>query len=229
VALVINDLTEKNRLQAVQDIFRKYLSPAVVDRLPSDPAQLRLGGQRQEVSILFADIRGFSTFSEFQSPEDLINVLNKYLSIAAESILVYEGTLDKFMGDGVMAIFNAPLSQDDHPLLAVRAAAAMQQALCKFHKSANNHAPHLEFGVGIHVGEAVVGNVGTDSRMDYTAVGDSVNLAKRIQENTPGGKILLSHHTYKRVRSFVNAVPYRELIVKGRQEPEQTYELLDVS
>jgi class 3 adenylate cyclase len=226
--MVINDLTEKNRLQAVQDLFRKYLSPAVVDRLPTDPGQLRLGGQRQEVSILFADIRGFSTFSEFQDPENLINVLNKYLSLAAESILIFEGTLDKFMGDGVMAIFNAPLTQEDHPLRAVKAAAAMQQALCDFHRITGDHAPQLEFGVGIHVGEAVVGNVGTNARMDYTAVGDAVNLAKRIQENTPGGKILLSQDAYVRVQSQIRAVPYRELVVKGRQEPEQTYELLNV-
>lgn len=228
VAMVINDLTEKSRLKAVQDMFRTYLSPAVVDRLPTDPAQLKLGGQRQEVSILFADIRGFTTFSEMQQPEDLINILNKYLSMAAESILIYEGTLDKFMGDAIMAIFNAPLPQENHPLRAVRAAAAMQQKLNDFHGLIGDYAPRLQFGVGIHVGEAVVGNVGTNSRMDYTAIGDAVNLAKRIQENTPGGKILLSQNMFDRVQDYVNAVPFKIFTLKGRQEPEQTYELLKV-
>jgi len=228
VALVINDMTEKNRLKAVQDMFRTYLSPAVVDRLPDDPAQLRLGGQRQEVTILFADIRGFTTFSEGQRPEDLITILNKYLSLAAESILAYEGTLDKFMGDAVMAIFNAPLLQEDHPLRAVRAAAEMQQKLHQFHRLIGDHAPQLQFGVGIHVGEAIVGNVGTQARMDYTAVGDAVNLAKRIQENTPGDKILLSQKMYERVQGEVNAIPYKILTLKGKQHPEQTYELLKV-
>jgi len=229
VAIVINDMTEKNRLQAVQDMFRTYLSPAVVDRLPSDPTQLKLGGQRQEVSILFADIRGFTTFSEFQTPEDLITVLNQYLSIAAQSILIYEGTLDKFMGDAVMAIFNAPLAQADHPLRAVKAAVAMRQQLEEFYRLNGECGPKLQFGVGIHVGEAVVGNVGTHSRMDYTAIGDAVNLAKRIQENTPGGKVLLSQRTYAEVRDHVNATPYKKLTVRGRQEPEQTYELLDLA
>jgi class 3 adenylate cyclase len=228
IAIVINDLTENKRLQVVQDLFRKYLSPAVVDRLPDDPTDLRLGGYRHEVTVLFADLRGFSTFSEHQNPEDLINVLNKYLSIAAESILAYEGTLDKFMGDAVMAIFNAPLPQPDHTFRAVKAAVTMQRGIIEFHKLLGEYAPQLHFGVGIHVGEAVIGNVGTQSRMDYTAVGDAVNLAKRIQENTPGGRILLSQRAYDNVKNRVRVIPHKELIVKGREAPEQTYDLLNV-
>ncbi len=228
VTMVLNDLTENRKLQVVQNLFRKYLSPAVVDRLPSNPAELKLGGQRQDVTILFADIRGFSTFSEHKDPEDLITVLNKYLSLAAEAILAYEGTLDKFVGDAVMAIFNAPLPQPDHTLRAVRAALEMQRAINEYHRWMMKDAPQLSFGVGIHVGEAVIGNVGTQSRMDYTAIGDAVNLAKRLQENTPGGHILLSAAAYERVKDMVNAVPYRELRVKGRETPEQTYELLGI-
>lgn len=229
VAMVLNDLTENRKLQAVQNLFRKYLSPAVVDRLPTDPAKLKLGGQRQDVTILFADIRGFSTFSEHKDPEDLITVLNKYLSLAAEAILAYEGTLDKFVGDAVMAIFNAPLPQPDHTLRAMRAALEMQRAITEYHRQMVDDIPQLSFGVGIHVGEAVIGNVGTQSRMDYTAIGDAVNLAKRLQENTPGGRILLSAAAFERVRDFVNAVPYQELVVKGRETPEQTYELLGIN
>ncbi len=228
VAMVLNDLTENRKLQAVQNLFRKYLSPAVVDRLPNDPAELKLGGQRQDVTILFADIRGFSTFSEHKDPEDLIMVLNKYLSLAAEAILAYEGTLDKFVGDAVMAIFNAPLPQPDHTLRAVRAALEMQRAITEYHRRMVDDAPQLSFGVGIHVGEAVIGNVGTQSRMDYTAIGDAVNLAKRLQENTPGGRILLSAAAYERVKDMVDAVPYQELRVKGRETLEQTYELLAI-
>lgn len=228
IAIVINDLTENRRLQVVQNLFRKYLSPAVVDRLPDDPDQLKLGGHRQEVTILFADIRGFTTFSEHQDPENLINVLNRYLSMAAESILVYEGTLDKFMGDAVMAIFNAPLSQPDHTIRAVKAAAAMQRAIAHSHRKMGKYAPQLNFGVGIHVGEAVIGNVGTQARMDYTAIGDAVNLAKRIQENTPGGRVLLSTNAYERVKNQIRGIPYKKLTLKGRETPEQTYELLNI-
>ena len=227
-AIVINDYTETKQLQVVQNLFRKYLSPAVVDRLPRNPEELKLGGRRQEVTVLFADIRGFSTYSEDQSPEDLITVLNKYLSIAAEAILAYEGTLDKFMGDAVMAIFNAPLEQPDHPLRAVKAAAAMQRNITEFNKMMGGYAAQLSFGVGIHVGEAVIGNVGTQARMDYTAIGDAVNLAKRIQENTPAGRILLSERAYICVKEYVHAIPHKNLSVKGRHAQEQTYELLNI-
>lgn len=224
VTIVMDDLTETKRLQAVGDMFRRYVSPAVVDRLPSDPGDLQLGGQRQEVTILFADIRGFTTFSEKLAPEELVDTLNQYLSMAARSILAYEGTLDKFMGDAVMGIFNAPLEQEDHVLRAVRAAAAMQQAIEDYHKKIREER-HLSFGVGLHVGEVVVGNVGMSDRMDYTAIGDAVNVAKRIQENCPGGKILLSKSVYEVVKDSVDALFYKELQLKGREEPMEAFEL----
>jgi adenylate cyclase len=225
VAIVVDDVTETKRLRAIQDMFRRYLSPAVVDRLPSDPTQLKLGGHRQEVSILFADIRGFTSFSEKLPPEEVMDTLNCYLSIAAEAILAYEGTLDKFMGDAVMAIFNAPLLQEDHVLRAVKAAVAMQRAIADYHQQLGEKR-RLSFGVGINVGEVVVGNVGTKARMDYTVVGDAVNLAKRLQENVEGGCILLSQSTYERVKDHVRVKILPALKVKGRMEPEPVYELI---
>lgn len=224
VTIVMDDLTETKRLQAVHDMFRRYVSPAVVDRLPSDPADLQLGGHRQEVTILFADIRGFTAFSEKLPPEELVDTLNQYLSMAAASILMYEGTLDKFMGDAVMGIFNAPLEQEDHVLRAVRAATAMQRAIID-HSHGVSEERRLSFGVGLHVGEVVVGNVGMTDRMDYTAIGDAVNAAKRIQENTPGGKILISEAVYEAVKNSVNAAFFEEMKLKGREEPMAVYEL----
>lgn len=229
VTMVMDDITETKRLQAVQDMFRRYVSPAVVDRLPADASELELGGHRQQISVLFADIRGFTTFSEKLAPEALVDTLNEYLSMAAASILMYEGTLDKFMGDAVMGIFNAPLEQEDHVLRAVRAASAMQRAIANFHSNVGREEGCLSFGVGLHVGEAVVGNVGMSDRMDYTAIGDTVNLAKRIQENTPGGKILISDAVYAVVKDSVKAVFYQEMKVKGREQPVKTYELKQVS
>ena len=224
VAMVVDDLTETKRLQAVQDMFRRYVSPAVVDRLPADPSELRLGGHRQEATILFADIRGFTTISEMLEPEELVDMLNKYLSMAASSILRYEGTLDKFMGDAVMGIFNAPLEQEDHVRRAVRAALAMQRAIADHHRD-TGQGRRFSFGVGLHTGEVVVGNVGMSARMDYTAIGDTVNLAKRIQENTPGGKVLVSEAVYQTVRDSVEATLYEEMRVKGREQSVITYEL----
>lgn len=224
VTVVVDDLTETKRLRAVQKMFRRYVSPAVVDRLPANPSDLRLGGHRQKVTILFADIRGFTTFGESLEPEALVDTLNQYLSIAATSILMFEGTLDKFMGDAVMGIFNAPLRQEDHELRAVRAAITMQRAMADYHHGSDEEGG-LSFGVGLHVGEVVVGNVGMSDRMDYTVIGDAVNLAKRIQENAPGGTVLISEAVYEKVKDSVKAVFYKEMNVKGRQQQVTTYEV----
>ncbi len=225
--IVMDDKTEGKRLQAVRDMFGRYVSPAVVDRLPSDPSELELGGHRQDVTILFADIRGFTAFGEHLTPEKLVDTLNEYLSIAARSILMFEGTLDKFIGDAVMGVFNAPLQQPDHVLRAVRAAATMQQTILNHHKNTGQDR-RLSFGIGLHMGEAVVGNIGVSDRMDYTAIGDTVNVAKRIQENTPPGKIFISEAVYLSVIDQVDTVFYKEMKVKGRQQPINIYELLSI-
>ena len=224
VAIVMDDLTETKRLLAVQRMFRRYVSPAVVDRLPSDPDDLRLGGHRQEVSILFADICDFTALSEKLNPEALVDILNQYLSMGATAILMYEGTLDKFMGDALMGIFNAPLEQEDHVIRAVRAASALQRAITDYHHHSDSKH-RLNFAVGVHVGDVVVGNVGMPDRMDYTAIGDAVNVARRIQEKTPPGKALISEAVYQRVKASVDAVYFAEMQVKGRKRPVRTYEL----
>ena len=227
VIIVMDDKTEAKRLQAVRDMFGRYVSPAVVDRLPSDPSKLELGGHRQDVTILFADIRGFTAYGEHLSPEKLVDTLNEYLSIAARSILMFEGTLDKFIGDAVMGVFNAPLRQPDHVLRAARAAATMQQTIINHHKNTGLDR-QLSFGIGLHMGEAVVGNIGVSDRMDYTAIGDTVNLAKRIQENTPAGKIFMSEAVHTVVEGQVDAAFHKEMKVKGRQQPVNIYELLSI-
>jgi len=228
VAIVVNDLTEKKRLQAVREMFRRYVSPMVVDRLPADANELRLGGHRQEISVLFADLRGFTALGESLDPEDLVVVLNQYLSLAAQAVLTHEGTLDKFMGDAVMAIFNAPLPQDDHPLRAVRAALAIRQTVTNFHREQGKDIPHLHFGIGINTGESVVGNVGTPAQMNYTTIGDTVNLAKRLQELASGGQILLSQSAYDRVAEYAIVKTLEPIQVRGRKSLEQMYELIDL-
>lgn len=227
VTIVVDDITETKRLRAVHNMFRRYVSPAVVDQLPSNPIDLKLGGHRQEVTVLFADIRGFTAFSEKLPPEELVETLNQYLSMAGQAILMYEGTLDKFMGDAIMGIFNAPLEHSDHVLRAVRAAATMQHAVAEYHQNIGEKRT-LTFGVGIHMGEVVVGNVGMSDRMDYTAIGDTVNVAKRIQESTPGDKVLISEAVYRKVKNSVKAVFYQEMQLRGREKLVNTYELISV-
>jgi class 3 adenylate cyclase len=219
-------LKDKDRERwAIRSMFQRYVSPAVVERLVDGREDLALGGKRQEVSILFADIRGFTTFSEMLNPEQLVDALNSYLALAVEAIMAQEGTLDKFMGDAVMAIFNAPLLQPDCTLRAVRAAVAMQQAIAGYNSQLAGHQA-LSFGVGIHTGQAIVGNIGTLQQMNYTAIGDTVNLAKRLQENATSGQIFLSQAAYDDVKDVVVVKNLGPLTVKGRVASENVYELM---
>ena len=223
IAIVLDDLTERKKLEAQRSLLERMVSPAVLDQL--DPKSLQIGGKKTEITILFADIRGFTSYSEKQTPENLVAVLNRYLAAAAEAVLEYEGTVDKFLGDAIMAWYNAPLPQPDHTLRAVKTALSIREAIAKLHKELPREA-HLDFGLGIHYGEAVLGLIGTDKRLDYTAIGDSINTAKRIQENSARNQILLSREAYERVKKQVNAKAFTPLTVKGKNKPLDVYELL---
>lgn len=217
--------TKEREKQIIRGLFERYVAPAVVERLLERPDMVALGGTRQLVAVLFADIRGFSTYSAQTDPEALVDVLNRHLAVAAEAVLAEEGTLDKFMGDAVMAFFNAPLPQPDFPLRAVRAALRLHYAVGKVHQDLPSEH-RLQFGVGISVGEAVVGNIGTAQMMSFTVVGDAVNLGRRLQEHARGGQTLLSQWAYQLVRSQVEARPAGALEIKGRSRPEPAFELL---
>lgn len=229
IAIVVDDLTERRRLEEqvrqVRGTFERYVPPRVVEQLLSDPSRVQLGGVRQEVTILFADIRGFTAFSEKLDPEVLVRILNQHLTLAADAVLDEDGTLDKFIGDGVMAIFNAPLPQPDHTLRAVRAALAMQENIGWLHA---NLPPNerLSFGIGIVTGPAIVGNVGSPILQNYTCIGDSVNLASRLQDHASPGQILLNPTAYERVREAIVAREYGYIQVKGHSEMDLVYELV---
>jgi adenylate cyclase len=223
VAIVVDDMTEHNKLEAQRRLLERMVSPAVLDQI--DPDSLQLGGQLRDITVLFADIRGFTSYSEKRSPAELVTVLNRYLAAGAEAVLAQEGTVDKFLGDAVMAWFNAPLPQADHSLRAVRAALALKSAVEALHAELPPEA-HLSFGVGIHYGEAVLGWIGNEKRLEYTAIGDSVNTAKRIQENSAMGQILISKAAYQRVKDQVEVKPCTSLQVKGKSEPLDVYELV---
>jgi class 3 adenylate cyclase len=225
-AIVIDDLTEQRRLESRYQLFQRYLPPAVIERLPNDPHELRLGGQRQEITSLFADIRGFTNFSRQHDPETLVEVLNKYLAVGAQAVLDEEGTLDKIMGDCIVAFFNAPLTQSDHVLRAVRAALKIREGIARLHEDVPA-SYRLNYGVGINVGDAVVGNVGTAQQMNYTAIGSGVNLASRLQEAAAPGQILLPQAAYQRVQKYVEARLLSPITVAGFSEPIVVYELLE--
>lgn len=223
VAIVLDDMTEHKRLEAQRRLFEVMVSPAVINQL--DPNSLQLGGKRVDLTVLFADIRGFTTYSEQISPERLVAVLNRYLAAMAEAILSQEGTIDKFLGDAVMAWFNAPIPQADHTLRAVKSALLMRESVENLYHELPEDS-HLAFGVGIHYGDAVLGLVGTDRRLEYTAISDSVNTAKRIQENSARNQILISKEAFERVRDKVEVRERGSMSVKGKSQPVEVYEVL---
>ncbi len=222
VAIVLDDLTERKKLEAQRRLFERMVSPAVIEQL--DPNSLQLGGKRADITVLFADIRGFTTYSESMEAEKLVSILNLYLAAMAEAVLENEGTIDKFMGDAIMAWFNAPIPQPDHTLRAVKTALAIRNSVEKLYKELPADS-HLAFGVGIHYGEAVLGLIGTEKRLEYTAISDSVNTAKRIQENSAKNQILISKDAYDRVHNEVEAKPHAEIIVKGKAHSLEVFEV----
>ena len=226
LAIVLDDLTEKKRLQSKYEVFKRMVPPAVINRL--NPETLALGGTRKEVSIIFADIQGFTSFSETMDPEVLFKVLNRYVGTAAEAMLLQEATVDKYVGDAVMAFFNAPDDQPDHPVRALRAALHMRDDIYELHKVMEPQF-RLSFRIAVHLGEAVVGLVGTQDRLDYTIIGDTVNTAKRLQENGQPGKVFISDKFYERVKDIVRVNPLEPLHVKNRIQPVPVFELLDIT
>jgi class 3 adenylate cyclase len=223
VTVVVEDLTERRRLEALRRLFERMVSPAVIDQI--DPDTVHLGGSRVEITTLFADIRGFTSFGETNSPEILVRVLNHYLAAAADAVLREQGTIDKFLGDAVMAWFNAPIPQPDHPLRAVRSALAIRDAVAGLHQRLPAQF-HLQMGIGVHCGEALLGLIGTQKRLEYTAIGDSVNIAKRLQENAVGGQILISREAAARLGDSVEVREVPPIRLEGREQPIPVLEVV---
>lgn len=223
VAIVLDDMTERKRLEAQRRLLERMVSPAVLDQI--DPNSLQIGGKKVDLTVLFADIRGFTSYSEKQTPEKLVAVLNRYLAAAADAVLEHEGTVDKFLGDAIMAWYNAPVPQSDHTLRAVKTALSIRDAIAKLHAELPPEA-HLDFGVGIHYGDAILGWIGTEKRLEFTAISDSINTTKRIQENASKNQILISKVAFERVKDQVNAEPYAPLMVKGKAQPVDVFEVI---
>lgn len=213
---------KKSREQTVR-IFNRFLDPRVVNSLVDQgETPQSLSGQAREVTVLFSDIRGFTTLSEKHSPEQIVSLLNRYFSLQVEIIFRHGGTLDKFIGDAIMAFWGAPQHDPLHAQHAVAAALEMEQALLRFKTELGEDGEEFDVGIGIHSGKAVVGFIGSDARMDYTAIGDTVNLASRIEGLTKGvARILVSGDTAAQCREAFDFSPAGSYKVKGRvQEVE---------
>jgi adenylate cyclase len=234
IARIETRLRAKNQTDSLREaqkrilqVFERFVAPSVVKKLLQDPTSVQLGGKMQEVTVFFADIENFTAISERTLPEVLLIVLNRYHELIVETIQANSGTIDKFIGDGVMALYNTPLEIDQHPLHAVLAAYYIREALPIFHTQFEPDF-RLKINFGIHTGMAVVGNVGAPQIMEYTAIGDTVNIAARLQELSENGQILISEATYKQVKEHVTVRAIGPVHFKGRTGEVMTYEVLDL-
>lgn len=218
---------EKYRRRRVLLAFEKYVAPQVVKQLASQGEfEIKLGGEKREIAVLFVDIRGFTPMSEGLEPEQVVGILNEYLELTSRAIFQNQGTLDKFIGDATMAIFNAPFDSEDYIYRAICTARDIvegTEALSK--KLMERFGKTISFGIGINCGPAVVGNIGSERRMDYTAIGDTVNTAARLESVASRGQVLMSEAVYQAMKDRVEAEPVGELELKGKSQKVMTYSL----
>jgi len=213
--------------EMIKHAFTRYVAREVVEEILKDPEHLVLTGERREATVLFCDIRGFTPLSERMSPEDVVLLLNEFYTLMIETVFKHDGTLDKFLGDAVMAVFGAPIAHPDHAVRAVRTAIAMQEGITALNEArAKEGKERIQVGIGVSVGEVVAGTVGSGERMEYTVIGDSVNLASRLESNAKPGRILISERTYDKVRNLVEVVPLGPIKVKGKEEQVEVFELV---
>lgn len=218
-------ITEEKEKKWVRTAFSHYLSPRVMEEILADPSKLCLGGARQELTVLFSDIRGFTNYCERHAPEEIVPSLNEYLQVMSKVILKYNGTLDKYVGDEIVAFFGAPALANpiNHAEMAVRTALEMVEELKKLKEP-------FDFGVGINTGPMIVGNMGSSDRLNYTVIGDEVNLGARLEAQTRNFnvRIIISQSTYEKVKDLVEVKKLGEVTVKGKTKPALIYELLSL-
>lgn len=223
----VHETMEKKR---VTDAFRKYVAPQVVDEIASKGNYtIKLGVENRHIAVLFVDIRGFTPLSESLEPEQVVDILNSYLNLTTNAIFKNGGTLDKFIGDATMAVFNAPFDLDDHVFRAVKTALDIVKGGNEIEsKFLEKYGKSVAFGVGVNCGNAVVGNIGCDFRMDYTAIGDTVNTAARLEANAKRGQVLISEYVYEQVKDRVEVEPIGEIPLKGKSKGVFVYSLKNI-
>ena len=225
-------LSAETGKRQIKSAFQHYVPPAVVDDIIDNVERLRLGGEKRVLTVLFSDIRGFTSVAQSLAPEELVRLLNAYLTQMTEKVFKHDGLLDKYIGDAIMAVYGAPIHRDDHAVLACRTALDMLDELRHLQATWKEQGlPILDIGIGINTGAMIVGNMGSEDRFDYTVIGDSVNLGSRIEalNKTYGTHILISEFTYDQVREEFKYI--REIdvtTVRGRSEPVKIYELMHV-
>ena len=229
VITVYRYFTEEREKKKIRGAFQYYLTASVINELLKDPTKLKLGGDKKDLTVMFSDIRGFTTISEKLTPEELVHLLNEYLTAMTDIVFKYEGLLDKYIGDAIMAVFGAPVDQPDHAMRSCRTALEMMATLKGLQqKWAAEGRPFVDIGVGINSGDMVVGNMGSNMRFDYTVMGDNVNLSSRLEgiNKEYGTHIVISEYTYGVVKEEMFCRELDAVRVKGKKLPVKIYELI---
>jgi adenylate cyclase len=226
-AIAVENVRAHDRLakeEVARANYSRFLPEYVVKQMLENPESFKLGGVLQTITVLFADIRGFTRISEHAPPEKIVNLLNRYFSAMTDIIFAHGGTLDKYLGDGLMALFGAPTVTPKDAANAISAAVAMQRRMLSINDELRKEGfPEIGIGIGLHTGEVTVGYIGSERRSEYTAIGDSVNTASRLESNAKGGEILVSEVTAKAARSRYQLTPREPINVKNREQPVPLY------
>jgi len=224
-----NVISERSEKSEVTRTLGRYISPPVADRILAalSEGELKLDGGECQTTTLFADARNFTGISERLQPQELVKILNTYLSAIIEAVLKHDGMINKFGGDSVMAVWNVPVECEKHALFAIKAAISAQLAIREV-QDKETTLPKMEFGIGINTGITVAGNMGSSDRLEYSVIGDAVNTAARLADAAPGGHVWIGENTLTQVQDDVNVKPLGPVAVKGKQEPIMAYEILDI-
>jgi adenylate cyclase len=225
-AAVISYVFEERRRGQIHDLFSRYVSPEIAQKIVEsyDQGKLQLGGEERELTVLFADIRGFTPLSEGLAPAEVVALLNVFLEEMSTIVMKNGGAINKYIGDNIMAFWNAPYPQPDHAWMAVQAGLGMLEAVRRLNASGRFVTP-VQFGIGINTGLVVVGNVGSRQRLEYTPIGDTVNTASRLCGVAPGGACFVGKGTYEIVKDRITPVQVHRMMLKGKHEPVEIYEL----
>ncbi|MFQ5479901.1 MAG: adenylate/guanylate cyclase domain-containing protein [Thermodesulfobacteriota bacterium] len=220
---------ELKKKEVMKGVFNLYVSPDVADEILKEPESLDLGGDRRVLTVFFADIRGFTRHARSMSPEQTVEILNRYFSLITEVVFTFGGTVDKFIGDAVMCVFGSPIAMTDHLEEAVKTAVAIRDVLGQVNalRQERGETP-MRMGLGLDSGPVIVGNMGSRLRMEYTAVGEAVNMASRLSDIAGGGEILINEGLYPQVKEFAHCDKVESAVIKGVDKPVGLYSIVEL-
>jgi len=224
--MIVSYVFEERRRNQINDLFSRYVSAEIAQKIVEafDQGKLELGGEEREITVLFADIRGFTTLSEGMSPPEVVQMLNIFLNQMTTIVMKHGGAINKYIGDNLMAFWNAPYPQDDHAWLATLAGLEMLEEIHRLNEAGEFHS-RVQFGIGVNTGPVVVGNIGSQRRLEYTPIGDTVNTASRLCGVAPGGTCYVGARTYELIAGRAEAEEVHPLKLKGKAEAVEIYEL----